>query len=170
MESKNSIYTFEDINGYIKRLIEEEHPRLIGYLREIDNLITHFQVKQFEECDHVITKFLKFKGDLTEHIELEDYVIFPKILRAVRFDQAGLRDIKERLYASELTEWIVFHKVVLEELDALAAINDIIDKCNLHELTVNYFREFESFLREHAEFENEVLFPAALELAINDLG
>ncbi len=170
MESKTSIYTLEEISEYIKRLTSEVHPKLIEYLREIEKMITHDQVKQFEDCDHVISKFLKFQDDLTEHIELEDYVIFPKILKAVRFNRAGLRDIKERLYASELTEWIAFHNVIREDLEALVTINGIVDKCNLHEMTGNIFREFENILREHADFEDEVLFPAALELAINDLG
>jgi hemerythrin-like domain-containing protein len=160
---------WEELGRQIKRLTEEVHPKLIEYLRIIEKIVTDDQVKHFEECDHLISKFLEFKNGLTEHLELEDYVIFPKILRAIRFNRADLRDIQERLYASELTEWIAYHNVVREELDSLITINDIIEECNLHEMTGNYFREFESFLREHAEFEDATLFPAALKLAIDDL-
>ena len=170
MKNEPGNYTIDEISEHIKLLTEEIHPRLIEYLRKINGIMNRHKVERFGECGEAIDRFVEFKDDLTKHIELEDYVIFPKILRAIRFDRAGLRDIKERLYASELTEWVSFHNVVREELDALVVINEIIDKCNLYELTGDYFREFESLLREHAEFEDEVLFPAALKLAINDLG
>jgi len=163
-------YSEADLSTLIMRLTEKEHPKIIGFLREIGHVFTDNKVKQFEENDQVISKFLKFKNDLTEHIELEDYVVFPKIMRAIRFGRSGLLDIKERLYASELTDWIAFHNIVSEELDALITINNIVDMCNLHQLTGNHLRDFENLLKEHAKFEDEVLFPTAIKLAVNDLG
>ncbi|MCP4229199.1 MAG: hemerythrin domain-containing protein [bacterium] len=160
---------YEELTEHIRRLVEEEHLTLIEYLRITESMVTHGRVKSFEECDHVISRFLDFQKNLTEHINYENYVIFPKIQRAAQFDNVGMRDIKDRLYKSELVGWIGFHGTVKEELGALRLINDTVESCNLHEATGDYFLEFEGFLREHADFEDEVLFPAAIELAIDDI-
>jgi iron-sulfur cluster repair protein YtfE (RIC family) len=164
---ENAERSYEILSEDIERLTGEDHPKLIEHLRKIEQLITHDRVKLFEDCDHVISRFLDFQKELTEHIQKEDFVIFPKILRAIRYDEAGMGDIKNTLYKRELTEWVSYHAKIREDLEALGGIIDILEACELHEATGDYFLEFEGLLRRHADFEDERLFPDAMELAIN---
>jgi iron-sulfur cluster repair protein YtfE (RIC family) len=107
-----------------------------------------------------------------EHINEEENVLFPKIVRAEKLN-AALSSEREVLlhYRAEIDNLIEHHEEIKPFLDKAIAWGGYRDRGNLKVAALSRrFATFEIMLRAHILIEEELLFPYARELFKDDGG
>lgn len=107
--------------------------------------------------------------NLTVHMQKEESILFPYILKMVRFKNEGVGDAKEFGNVMEpIDEMNREHLAEGERLVKIAALtNDYTtppDGCNTYKVTFQTMKEFELDLHRHIHLESNILFKKAIEM------
>lgn len=149
--------------------IEKKHHRYVTdkileirpYLRKI--IAVHGQ--QHPELLEIEELFLQSADDLTRHMKKEELILFPYIRKMVNNDQ-------EPVYAPFGTVQnpiAMMHHEHDEEGERFRKISHLSNQytpptgtCNTYRTTFSLLKEFEEDLHFHIHLENNILFPAAI--------
>ena len=104
--------TREVVSTLINSYIEVEHPQILSYISMLESLIKNDNNNPHTNNNGVVQEFLYFKDKMIEHIEIEENIIFPKIIRVCRMNYLKLNSCARTLYKKQLIEWLSFHKLV----------------------------------------------------------
>jgi len=118
------------------------------------------------ELREVASLFAKINEELLQHLGNEEKVLFPALKRV---QESGSEDDKA-VIISEISRMTGEHEFAGGAMDK---INEMTrgylvpgDACNTYAVTMKLLGEFEDDLHIHVHLENNILYPAALELAV----
>ena len=178
------LYAFDDTESFPKEelskfpityIIEYLKKTHLYYLNKklpeielsISNLRLQFS-EEFPELDISENFFKEYKNDLTHHIENEEKELFPyiELLYNIR-ENIIARPAADFFKTYSILEFIDGHHEVEDHLEDIR--KDILSyspECPLlpFKIFLNQLNAFEKDLCKHAQVENEVLIPKALEL------
>ncbi|HLT81732.1 MAG TPA: iron-sulfur cluster repair di-iron protein [Cyclobacteriaceae bacterium] len=155
----------------LTRHIEEVHHRYTEDAVEIisDNLsrLVRFHGNEHPELLELQNIFGDLRGSVVVHMKKEEFMLFPYIRKMVAAGkQAGTPVFGS--VASPIAAMMNDHDDDGERLKQLAAITNGYtlpdDICNTFRATYDAMKELDDDLRVHIHLENNILFPAALEL------
>lgn len=148
------------------RYVEEKIQEIKPYLEKI----THVHGSNHPELSQINEQFNQSAGELAMHMKKEELILFPYIRKMaaakqknekVNLPQFGTVENPIKAMMSEHdTEGERFKKI--SELSNNYTTPD--DGCNTYRLTYAMLKEFQQDLHIHIHLENNILFPASLEL------
>lgn len=160
--------------GFLVDYIINTHHRYLRaelpLLHEFTAKIARVHGERHPELREVFVVFGALQADLEEHLEKEERVLFPYIVRLAETG-AGNREVSLppfRTAKNPIGAMEHEHELVGELLRRLRVLTTDFqvpaDACNTYRVTFAKLRELEADLHEHIFLENNVLFPKALEL------
>lgn len=151
-----SDYIVNTHHNYVRRTM----PDLLFYTAKIASV----HGENHPELKEVADLFIQIEAELTQHMKMEEDVLFPAIKTALRGNSS---DVKERIH-SEITRMSGEHEFAGGAMDKINEITGNYkvpaDGCNTYNVTFKLLRQFEDDLHVHVHLENNILFPKALAL------
>ncbi len=148
-------------HAYVKR----EMPLINGYLQKI--AARHGD--RHPEMLYVFNAFIELKDDMTEHMEKEETILFPRIRMIEHYNnESGEVQINRSYIESPITMMEQEHE---NAGDILVQIRELTkdyklpaDACTTYRLSFAALQAFELDLHQHIHLENNVLFPKTVKL------
>jgi len=148
------------------RYVEQSIPRLTGLLEKVTNAHGGRHPEVYEIAD----LFRISAGELTKHMKKEELVLFPFIRKMVNTRQ-GSSMIPEAAFGSVANPISVMLQEHDNEGERFRKIEELSngytppeDACNTYRVTYELLREFQQDLHKHIHLENNILFPAAINM------
>lgn len=162
----------ENLKEWIHYILETYHNPLREDLVKIQlllNKIVSVHGEHHPEFAQINTVFWKFKNDMIKHLHKEENVLFP-MLQEIQ----NCIDNNKKLWwfhcgsiqnpISQMEHEHDIFDTYFEEMSLLSNKYEIpSDACNAYTTTYKMLEKLEKDTREHATFENDVLFKVALE-------
>jgi regulator of cell morphogenesis and NO signaling len=121
--------------------------------------------ERHKELYEVTDLFSKINSELLQHLKNEETVLFPAIKQVQENNSPAIKTI----IRSEIERMAGEHEFAGGAMDR---INELTkgyflpsDSCNTYAVTMKLLEEFEDDLHTHVHLENNILYPAALNLA-----
>jgi len=148
------------------RCVRQELPRLA----EMASKVAIKRSDEHPELQRVAALTVKLRDDLLAHIQKEEIVLFPFISRMdqesiVTYppDHARFRSVRDPVFIMLQQHEAADHLVV--ELRSLTnGYKPPVWACGTHIALLSGLQAFEADLKQHIHFENDVLFPGAIEM------
>ena len=148
------------------RYVEQSIPRLTGLLEKVTNAHGGRHPEVYEIAD----QFRISAGELTKHMKKEELVLFPFIRKMVN-TRPGSSMIPEAAFGSVANPISVMLQEHDNEGERFRKIEELSngytppeDACNTYRVTYELLREFQQDLHKHIHLENNILFPAAINM------
>lgn len=162
----------ENLKEWIHYILETYHNPLREDLVKIQlllNKIVSVHGEHHPEFAQINTIFWKFKNDMIKHLHKEENVLFPMLQEI----QNSIDNNKKLWWfhcgsiqnpISQMEHEHDIFDTYFEEMSLLSNKYEIpSDACNAYTTTYKMLEKLEKDTREHATFENDVLFRVALE-------
>ena len=147
------------------RYVLKSLPELLFYTDKIAKV----HGERHEELIKVAELFSQINSELLQHLKNEEEMLFPALKRVM--DKSTEAD--RALIRSEIDRMSGEHEFAGGAMDR---INEMTmgyqvphDACNTYTVTMKLLGEFEDDLHIHVHLENNILYPAALQLANNKI-
>jgi len=143
------------------KYVSKTLPDLTFYTRKI------FEVhgERHKELYDVADLFSQINNELLQHLKNEETVLFPAIKRVQENDSPATKT----LIRSEIERMTGEHEFAGSAMDRINELTNGYsvpsDSCNTYAVTMKLLEEFEDDLHTHVHLENNILYPAALQLA-----
>jgi regulator of cell morphogenesis and NO signaling len=136
-------------------------PDLLFYTKKIREV----HGEGHKELNEVADLFSQINSELLQHLKNEEEVLIPAIKQVQENDTEAMKTV----IRSEIKRMTGEHDFAGKSMDR---INELTkgysvppDACNTYTVTLKLLGEFEDDLHTHVHLENNILYPAALELA-----
>lgn len=154
-------YIVQTHHGYVKT----EMPLIYSYLQKIASK----HGKNHPEMLKVFNAFAELKDDMTEHMEKEETILFPRIRMIELYSHENSAvQINRSYFESPMTIMEQEHDNAGDILVQLRQLtNDYnlpADACTTYRLSFAAMQAFELDLHQHIHLENNILFPKTLTL------
>lgn len=146
--------------------VKEAIPQIVAFL----NKVCDVHGNNHPELMEIRAIFLPFAGELTVHMQKEEIILFPQIKRMIDVQKQNI-DFTSPPFGS------IGNPIAAMEADhedagqVLAKINKLsngftppADACSTYQVTLLNLKQFEDDLHRHVHLENNILYPAAIEL------
>lgn len=151
------------------RYIKEKVPVLIQYLTKLCAV----HGSNHPELYEIKNLFLESAADLESHMEVEERLLFPFIIRMKRAQSSGAH-IETPPFGSIENQIILMkeeHNTEGQRFKKIASFATSYippaDACSTYKVTFGMLEEFEKNLHKHIRMENNILFPKAIILEKN---
>lgn len=146
------------------RYVEEKTPTIQQFLDKLARV--HGQ--RHPELIEINQIFNESARDLAAHMKKEELILFPFIKRMVKSKGGELAPANFGTVENPVTMMKEEHLVEGERFQRISELSNNYtvpeDGCNTYRVTFAMLQEFESDLHKHIHLENNILFPAAIEL------
>lgn len=148
------------------RYVEDKIPVLLQFLNKLCKVHGGRHPELFE----INELFQGCAADLTQHLKKEELILFPFIRKMVDASITGRPLDRPHFGTVEnpVTMMMHEHDAEGERFRKIAELTDNYtppaDACNTYQVTFAMLKEFEEDLHKHIHLENNILFPAAVEL------
>lgn len=148
------------------KYVEETNPVLRQFLDKLCKVHGANHPELFEINAH----FTACAGELTTHMKKEELILFPHIRKMVRLNEAGspLETPTFGTVTNPIQMMMQEHETEGDRFELIAKLTDNYttpaDGCTTYKVTFQMLQEFENDLHRHIHLENNILFPAAVEL------
>ena len=137
-------------------------PELVFYTRKIANVHGEHHTELIE----VANLFEKINAELLQHLQHEEEILFPAIKEVVA---SGSFQAKKTI-KSEIERMLGEHDFAGGAMDEINKLTNGYlvpeDACNTYRVALKMLEQFEDDLHTHVHLENNILFPKALNLAV----
>lgn len=159
----------DELSDYI---VEKHH----SYVAEAIPLVTeylertaHAHGDNHPELHQIKALFKASAGQLAQHMQKEEMVLFPRVKHLIRLKKTGQRlPVQPGAVASPIEVMMQEHAAEgerFEEIRRLSAHYTVpADACSTFQAAYRKLEEFELDLHRHIHLENNILFPKALAL------
>ncbi|WP_258102628.1 iron-sulfur cluster repair di-iron protein [Marinoscillum sp. MHG1-6] len=167
---QNQRLSFSELNKFslpiiIQYLRHTHHTFIKEKLPYVAELIRHLKGK-----DDLKLIFPEFVEEFIHHIYEEEDTVFGYIHQLVKIDRGMMKNPAGALWEARKLSLESMHQEHLEE-DELAGIRDLIETyhdTDLHwQVIAKEIRAFDREMMYHAQIENKILFPKALQLELS---
>ncbi|MBK6264945.1 iron-sulfur cluster repair di-iron protein [Marivirga sp. S37H4] len=152
------------------RYVQERIPLLSQYLDKLCKVHGDSHPELFKIRD----EFKESATELTAHMGKEEDILFPYIRQMVNFEMAGtaidppyfgtVKNPISMMMDEHEAEGDRFERIV----ELTSGYTPPTDACNTYRVTYQLLEEFEKDLHKHIHLENNILFPAAIEIEANE--
>jgi len=136
-------------------------PDLMHYTKKISEV----HGERHKELYEVADIFSQINNELLQHLRNEETVLFP----AIKQVQENASPATKAIIGSEIARMAGEHEFAGNAMDKINELTNGYsvpsDSCNTYAVTMKLLEEFEDDLHTHVHLENNILYPAALELA-----
>ena len=141
----------------------------IPFLKEKLQKLCHVHGENHPELFKVAKLFKESADNLTLHMQKEEIVLFPYIVRMVKMKKGGNVDSSTiGGVMNPINQMILEHQAEGERFEKITQITQgytpPADGCNTYEVTFKTLHEFEQDLHRHIHIENNILFKKSAEL------
>jgi len=146
------------------RYIRRQVPVLTGYLEHV--MKAHGESKP--ELREIQALFLEGSAELLKHIEEEEAILFPMIkdIVSVPLNVASVSCVPLNFFKQIMAQMKSEHATEGDRWQNIAQLTNYyqLSGCNTMRVTYSLLKEFQDDLFLHIHLENNILFPAAIEL------
>lgn len=140
--------------------VKKNLPDLVFYTRKIASV----HGENHSELLEVADLFGRISSELTQHLRMEEEVLFPAIARAL----VNRSDEDVRIIKSEIARMSGEHEFAGGAMDRINQITNGYlvpeDGCNTYRVAFRLLEQFEDDLHVHVHLENNILYPKSLKL------
>ena len=165
--------TAVSLGRLIQHIVRNHHQCVRQELPRLAEMASKLAIKRSDEhpeLQRVAALIVKLRDDLLAHIQKEEMVLFPFISRmdqesivAYPPDHARFRSVSDPVFIMLQQHEAADHLVV--ELRRLTnGYNPPTWACGTHIALLSGLQAFEGDLKQHIHFENDALFPRAIEM------
>lgn len=148
------------------RYVEQRAVEITPFLEKVARVHggNHPELLEIEQLFH------ESVGELTAHMKKEELMLFPFIRKMVKSELSN-DDLPQSVFGSvknPIASMMEEHDNEGERFRQISALSDNYtppaDGCNTYRVTFAMLKEFEDDLHKHIHLENNILFPAAMEM------
>ncbi len=145
------------------RYVQKNLPELVFYTKKIASVHgeNHPELVEIEKL------FGEINRELLQHLKNEEEVLFPAIKQVAVQPSAE----SKKTITSEITRMLGEHDFAGGAMDQINVLSKGYhvpeDACNTYRVALKLLEQFEDDLHVHVHLENNILFPKALQLAID---
>jgi regulator of cell morphogenesis and NO signaling len=154
--------------------IEKKHHRYVQQkaieIRPFLDKVVRVHGGKHPELVEIQQQFQDSMAELASHMRKEEIILFPFIRNMVKASMAGeiLPPPMFGTVENPINMMLVEHNVEGERFEKIATLSNgyvpPADACNTYRVTFAMLQEFEQDLHLHIHLENNILFPAAIEM------
>jgi regulator of cell morphogenesis and NO signaling len=157
-----------DLGFLIDYIVNTHHKYVIKALPELvfyTDKIATVHGENHPELIGIAEKIVAVNAELTQHLKMEEEVLFP----AIKSQIANPTEETKAIIHSEIKRMLGEHDFAGGTLDEINRITEGYktpdDACNTYLGAFNILKQFEDDIHVHVHLENNILYPKALKLA-----
>lgn len=143
------------------KYVTKSLPELVFYTQKIASV----HGEHHPELLDISQKISAVNNELTQHLKMEEEVLFPAIKLCLDKPTKNTKEI----IISEISRMLGEHDFAGKTIDAINLITEGYklpeDACNTYQVAFKSLKQFEDDIHVHVHLENNILFPKALEMA-----
>lgn len=172
-EQTGDNYNEWSLDFLVDYIVNNHHKYARNKLPEIGqyaNKVAKVHGERHPELVEIYYEFTKMHGEITNHLDKEEELLFPYIKEMVRAEQNGKSPQKPD-YGSAVNPISMMEQEHDDAGEAMAKIRELSsdftppeDACTTYRILFENLEAFEKDLHKHVHLENNILFPKAIEL------
>jgi len=157
-----------DLGFLIDYIVNTHHKYVVKTLPELvfyTDKIASVHGEHHPELLDIAKKITAVNEELTQHLKMEEEVLFP----AIKSQLANPTDESRAIITSEISRMLGEHDFAGGAFDEINRITEGYktpeDACNTYMVAFKTLKQFEDDIHVHVHLENNILFPKSLKLA-----
>lgn len=169
----NENYNQWKLDFLVDYIVNTHHEYIKGKLPELNfyaNKVARVHGERHPELVQVLTLFLEIEQEMTEHMQKEEFVLFP-FIKELASAQSTSTIVEKPTFGSVKNPVMMMEHEhdsagrIMEEIQKLTNnFNPPDDACTTYRVLFQNLQAFQEDLHKHVHLENNILFPKAIEL------